>query len=96
MMILSEVENIVLLLWIVTMLALGFKKHIKYKNLFWFCFLVALGNVIIIGYCSPIIGALVRYRSTTLPFFMLAALFLCDEYKLKKHTKNILKKLKIN
>ena len=96
MMILSEVENIVLLLWLVTMLALGFKKHIKYKNLFWFCFLVSLGNVIIIGYCSPLIGALVRYRSTTLPFFMLAALFLCDEYKLKKHTKNILKKLKIN
>lgn len=93
-MLFSTIELIAIWIFIFVFLLLGFKKNLKNKNLFYFCFFFAMINFLIIGYASPIIGAIVRYRSISLPFLLIAILSLCDKDTMKKRMK--IMKMKIN
>ncbi|MBO4738503.1 MAG: hypothetical protein J5606_02970 [Bacteroidales bacterium] len=82
---LAETEQIFLLICAVSILILGFQRNKQpaQKNLFWFCFIFALCNAIIIGLATPILGAIIRYRSIGLPFVFLSLWLLCDKNTIK-------------
>ena len=95
MMLLSEIEQLILEILTISILFLGFNKKIEQKNLFYFCLFFTLSNIIIIGLCSPIIGATVRYRSIFLPFLCLFFLLLCDEKTIKYRYHKIISFFKV-
>jgi hypothetical protein len=82
MVIPATLENILMLLMLFTMI-LWFRKPSS-KAVFWFC--VAFGLIIltVTGLTTPVLGALVRYRITAIPFLLFAILLCMDRAKLDK------------
>jgi hypothetical protein len=79
MIIPATLENIFLLLLIVAMF-IWYKKPSS-KTLFWFCLSYALITLTVTGLTTPVMGALVRYKITALPFLMFAILQCIDRSK---------------
>ena len=52
------------------------------KPLFYFCITYVVLLALVIGYTTPVMGAVVRYRTPLLPFLLIAALLVADERKL--------------
>lgn len=73
-------ENIILLLMLGA--AMVFGKPNAYPDVFWFCILFAAITLVVIGITTPVLGAIVRYRITALPFVLLALLLITDRKKL--------------
>lgn len=80
MLILPFLENIILLIMILA--AMVFRKTNSARDVFWFCVMFAAVTLVVIGITTPVLGAIVRYRITALPFVMLALLIITDRKKL--------------
>lgn len=73
-------ENIFLVLLLIA--SVFFSKNISDIRVFWFCITLAAINIAVIGLTTPVLGAIVRYRITALPFLILGLLLLIDREKL--------------
>ncbi len=85
LMILAAVENVILL----GVIAMGFRflkwdRMAKNKNLFLFCLSLVITTFILVGLTSPVLGAIVRYKSPVLPFLLLIPLLITNSYRPKK------------
>lgn len=78
----AALENFMLYLLIFAML-LAFKKP-SHKEVFWFCVFFAIITLTVIGLITPVLGALVRYRITAIPFLMFAILLCTNRENLLK------------
>ena len=78
---LSLFENLAVLA--ICLLALThFKKPAENLNWVCFCFSFTILLFILIGWTTPVTGAIVRYKIPALPFLIIGLLFLIDEEKL--------------
>ncbi len=91
MMLMAWGEQLLLMAGMVLLLAMGAHVPIKNKNMFWFCMLFYIANAMVIGISVPIIGAIVRYRSVSLPFLIVAVCLCCDTYTIKKRSRKVIK-----
>lgn len=78
---LSAVETAVILLAVVFLLARRQRQGIDLA-LVLFCLCFALALALVIGWTTPVVGAIVRYRVPLLPFVLIAALLLTDPKRL--------------
>jgi hypothetical protein len=60
------------------------KKNISIKPFIYFCIFFSLSMLLVIGYTIPIIGAIVRYRSTYFPFLLIPIFCQIDWNKIEK------------
>lgn len=79
-------ENILIVLTIITAIFFHVKK-IKHERVFWFCIFFALILAAIIGLSTPVLGAIVRYRTPFLPFLFIALFLIIDFNKVLKFLK---------
>jgi hypothetical protein len=79
LIILSAFENITLILFLVIAVFSNGIKKINSSPAFFVALFFSLIMLIVIGLTTPIIGAMVRYRSTVLPFFMIAILWIYNK-----------------
>jgi hypothetical protein len=76
----AVLENIFLVLLLIA--SVFFSTNIADIRVFWFCITLAAINIAVIGLTTPVLGAIVRYRITALPFLILGLLLLIDREKL--------------
>ena len=82
LMLLSGLETIfILFIFITSLLFLKPFKEICWQ-LFLFCISFVFIQFLIIGETTPILGAIARYKTIALPFFLIALLFILDKKKL--------------
>lgn len=77
----SAVETILLIAAFVVLVAKMNRSNIDLP-LVLFCLCFAITLALVIGWTTPVIGAIVRYRVPLLPFVMIAALLVADPNKL--------------
>ena len=82
MIIPATLENILMIVIILAMIV-WYKKPSS-KAMFWFCVSFALITLTVTGLTTPVLGALVRYRITAIPFLLFAILLMIDRSKLEK------------
>lgn len=82
MIIPSILEN--LLLWLLIFACIIRYRKPSSKAVFWFCIVYALITLAVTGLTTPVLGALVRYRITAIPFVMFALLQCIDRQRLIK------------
>lgn len=82
MIIPATLEN--LLLWLLIIACILWYRKPSSKAVFWFCIVYALITLAVTGLTTPVLGALVRYRITAIPFIMFALLQCIDRQKLVK------------
>lgn len=79
MLIPATLEN--LLLWLLIIACTLWYKKASVKAVFWFCIVYALITLAVTGLTTPVLGALVRYRITAVPFVLFALLQCIDRQK---------------
>jgi hypothetical protein len=79
----SSAENIFYLLLFVFCLLAGDYKKANWA-VFWLGIFFALNLFLLIGFTTPVAGALVRYKAPALPFLLMSAFSLLDVEKLKR------------
>ncbi|MBS1647957.1 MAG: hypothetical protein JST67_11510 [Bacteroidetes bacterium] len=77
----SAMENALVLLFL--MLCVCCKKETYNKNVMALCFFMAFIILLLIGYTTPVAGAINRYKIPILPFLLMCGLTVLDENKLK-------------
>ncbi len=82
MIIPAMLEN--LLLWLLIFACIIWYRKPSSKAVFWFCVVYALITLAVTGLTTPVLGALVRYRITAIPFVMFALLQCIDRQKVVK------------
>lgn len=83
----SWIENMWLLLLIVIAILFFDKKILLQKEVLVFCILFALIQFALIGMTTPVVGAMVRYKVTALPFLFTICMLCIDGEKLSKKLK---------
>lgn len=83
----SWIENMWLLLLIVIAILFFDKKILSQKEVLIFCILFALIQFALIGMTTPVVGAMVRYKVTALPFLFTICMLCIDGDKLAKKLK---------
>ena len=82
LMLLSGLETIfILFIFIISLLFIKPFKEICWP-LFLFCISFVFIQFLIIGETTPILGAIARYKTIAIPFFLIAVLFILDKKKL--------------
>lgn len=82
MIIPATLENIFMFVLILAMIV-WYKKPSS-KALFWFCVCYAFITLTVTGLTTPVLGALVRYRITAIPFLLFAMLLCVDRERIVK------------
>ena len=82
LLLLPALENLVFLLLLV--LAVFFFRRPEIPQLAGFCFVFSLLLLLVMGWTSPVLGALVRYRVAAQPFLFLGLLMLIDTDRLRQ------------
>ncbi|HEX7413491.1 MAG TPA: hypothetical protein VF411_05545, partial [Bacteroidia bacterium] len=77
----SALENIFVLVFLI--ICIWFKKQHYNRNLFALCFFMCLVILLLIGYTTPVAGAIVRYKVSIMPFLLMCGILVLDEDKLK-------------
>lgn len=77
----SAFENALILLFLIVCTV--FCRTGMNKNLFALCFFLSITILLLIGYTTPVAGAIVRYKVPILPFVMLCGIVIFDTSKLK-------------
>jgi hypothetical protein len=72
MMLMSALENIVVLTFLVMFFSSTNWKNQKNLNLFLFLLILSFSYFAIVGMCTPVLGNLVRYKTPLLPLFLFA------------------------
>ncbi len=82
MMCLAGAENAFILLFLLTCVVFSLPTNaIKWEYVI-FCLSFAIIQFLIIGETTPVLGALARYKVPSLPFLLIAFLFILDKQKL--------------
>lgn len=76
-------ENLILIGFLLLVILFPVEK-IAQKNIFWFSLMAALSIFAIIGYTTPILGAVSRYRIIAILFLMMAYVQLIDFEKIQE------------
>lgn len=76
----TALENIIFA-FVVLASFLFIRTKAGYHNLFWFCIMFGILNLLLIGYTVPVAGAIVRYKIVGYPFILIGLLLLFDEKK---------------
>jgi hypothetical protein len=77
----SALENTAVLLFLIV--CVWFKKQMYNRNLFALCLFICLIILLLIGYTTPVAGAIVRYKVPIMPFLLMCGILIIDENKLK-------------
>ncbi|MHB8260959.1 MAG: hypothetical protein ACYDCN_06930 [Bacteroidia bacterium] len=77
----SALENAFVLVFLI--ICILFKKQNYNRNLFALCFFICLIILLLIGYTTPVAGAIVRYKVPIMPFLLMCGILILDEDKLK-------------
>jgi hypothetical protein len=77
----SALENACVLIFLIV--CVWFKKHSYNRNLFALCLFICLVILLLIGYTTPVAGAIVRYKVPIMPFLLLCGILIIDEKRLK-------------
>jgi len=77
----SAIENAMILLFLIACTALC--RTGMNKNLFSLCFFLSITILFLIGYTTPVAGAIMRYKVPVLPFIMLCGVIIFDIHKIK-------------
>lgn len=77
----SALENACVLIFLI--ICVWFKKATYNKNLFALCFFLCLVILLLIGYTTPVAGAIVRYKVPIMPFLLMCGILILDEQRLK-------------
>lgn len=77
----AALENSFILLFLI--LCTAFSRTGMNKNLFSLCFFLSVTVLFLIGYTTPVAGAIVRYKVPVLPFIVLCGIIIFDVNKLK-------------
>ncbi|MCX6271270.1 MAG: hypothetical protein NTU44_08655 [Bacteroidetes bacterium] len=77
MMVLPALENVLLLIFI--LLTVYFFRKPASKPLFWFMLFFFISVFTLTGLITPVMGAMVRYRTPALPFLFASILMLWDK-----------------
>ena len=80
----AAIENILLLISMIVPFFVWKQKSPEEKRIIYFLLLFILYLYILVGFTTPVLGALSRYKVPGLPFIIIIALFLIDSAKLKK------------
>ncbi|MBI2269933.1 MAG: hypothetical protein HYU69_06180 [Bacteroidetes bacterium] len=76
----AALENeAVLLLLIITLMLIN--RSAFNEPALWFCLFLVTGFYVMIGWVTPILGAIVRYKAVVFPFLMIALVLLFDHTK---------------
>ncbi len=76
----SAIENACVILFLI--ICVWFKKPDYNRNLFALCLFICLVILLLIGYTTPVAGAIVRYKVPIMPFLLMCGLLLLDTEKL--------------
>lgn len=68
----AALENVLVLLFLLACAV--FSGPLAHRNLFAFCFFLSLTVLLLIGFTTPVAGAIVRYKVPVLPFMLLAGI----------------------
>jgi hypothetical protein len=74
-------ENVLLVIFLL-MAVFFYNKNFNNFKLFFFCISFILTLSILIGLLTPVLGAIVRYKTPLLPFLFTALLMLTDKEKM--------------
>jgi hypothetical protein len=77
----SALENACVLIFLI--ICVWFKKQMYNRNLFALCLFICLIILMLIGYTTPVAGAIVRYKVPIMPFLLMCGILIIDEQKLK-------------
>ena len=77
----SALENSCILIFL--LVCVWFKKQHYNRNLFAMCLFTCLVILLLIGYTTPVAGAIVRYKVPIMPFLLMCGILILDEQKLK-------------
>jgi len=77
---LAAIENAMLLL-LLALFLFFFKFESTHINLLLFCLTFVLILYLLIGYTTPVMGAIVRYKAPALPFLYVMLLLIFDKDK---------------
>jgi hypothetical protein len=77
----SALENACVLVFLIV--CVWFKKQTYNRNIFALCLFICLIILLLIGYTTPVAGAIVRYKVPIMPFLVMCGLLIIDENKLK-------------
>jgi hypothetical protein len=82
----AAAENILVLLFLA--LCVWLRKKDFNKNLLALCIFISLAILLLIGYTTPIAGAIMRYKVPVMPFLVMCGIVILDERRLKFFSKN--------
>jgi hypothetical protein len=77
----AAAENIFALLFLIA--CIWFRKKEFNKNLLALCVFICLAILLLIGYTTPIAGAIMRYKVPVMPFLLMCGIIVLDEKRLK-------------
>lgn len=77
----AALENSFILLFLI--LCTAYSRTGMNKNLFSLCFFLSVTVLFLIGYTTPVAGAIMRYKVAALPFMVLCGIVIFDVNKLK-------------
>ncbi len=80
----AAIENIILLFWMILPFFAWKKKTIEEKRVTYFLITFIFYLYILIGFTTPVLGALSRYKVPALPFLLIICLLMIDSARLKK------------
>lgn len=80
----ASIENTLLVLCMLTPFFFWKKRNLAEKKVTYFIFTFIFYLYILIGFTTPVLGALSRYKTPALPFVMILVLFFISAEKLKK------------
>ena len=94
LILLAGLENLFILLLIIFYL-FHFKKDliVEQKSLLWFSVFFVIILFVLAGLVTPVMGALVRYKTPALPFLLVIFILLSDNEKVNKIIEEIRKRL---
>jgi hypothetical protein len=93
LMVLAGLENIFIIFFLISCLVFSLPfASVKWEYVL-FCLSFAIIQLLIIGETTPVLGAIARYKIPSLPFLLIAFLFILDKRKLMEHFPSLKKLL---
>jgi hypothetical protein len=80
----AGLENLFLVICMIFPVFVLKKRSIEEKRIIYFLLVFVLYLYILIGFTTPVLGALARYKVPALPLVLIISLFFIDTNKLKK------------
>lgn len=86
----AALESLVILIFMVLCMLLHQRLTVSQKNVFWMCLTFSVLTLLLIGWVTPVAGAIVRYRALAYPLFLPAILLLLSTDKIPSKWRKLL------